>query len=101
MQGLMTVRAFRMQAQHVASYAALVEAGMRISLPFYATNRWLGVRMEAMGALLVCVVAITCTLLLPRRCSLKEVEYCSNWCLLMTITAVARHYGLLLCWDQA
>lgn len=67
-QGLMTVRAFRRQGAQAAKQAGLLQTCMRISLPLYATNRWLGVRIEGMGALLVCIVALTCTIILPRRC---------------------------------
>ena len=63
----MTVRAFRVQAAHVAKQADLLQKSLRISLPMYATNRWLGVRIESMGAVLVCIVAITCTVVIPRR----------------------------------
>ena len=67
LQGLMTVRAFRAQDAHAAEQANLLQQDLKVSLPMIAVDHWLGVRTEGMSAIVVAVVAITCTVLLPRR----------------------------------
>ena len=73
MQGMMTVRAYRVQAAHTATQAKLLQDAIQIFVPQIAVNRWLSVRIETLGTAVVCVAAITSTIVLPRRCVLGLV----------------------------
>lgn len=48
--GLSTVRAFRQQERFSARNEAAVDAGLGVYWPLVSANRWLAVRLEAMGA---------------------------------------------------
>ena len=66
-QGLMTLRAHRVQQAHVLKQEALLSRSLQITLPSIMTARWLAMRVELMGGVVVFMTAIISTILLPRR----------------------------------
>ncbi|KAK9813623.1 hypothetical protein WJX73_000516 [Symbiochloris irregularis] len=90
LQGLVTVRAFGTQEAHVTQQAAWLQGNTRAFLPMISVNRWLGVRVEGTGALLVGLVAITCTLILPRSAGLAGLAITSTLDLAMMANWVLR-----------
>ena len=63
----MTLRAHRVQQAHALQQEALLSRSMQITLPMIMTARWLAMRVELMGGIVVFMVAIISAILLPRR----------------------------------
>ena len=63
MQGLATVRAFRVQEDHAARQAEALQERLRIALPMQAVIRWLGRPLPASS-----LHACTHCSCLPRSC---------------------------------
>lgn len=61
------MRAHRVQGAHVAKQEGLLSRSVQIYLPMISTNRWLAIRIEGMGAFIVLLVSVACTIVLPRR----------------------------------
>ena len=68
-QGLVSVRAFRLQEGFHARHNALLDASTRCWWPLMSVNRWLSIRLEFLGTTLVLCTAVAATVLLPRRCT--------------------------------
>jgi hypothetical protein len=67
LQGLTSVRAFRMQTRFLERHNALLDLCNQCWWPLVSTNRWLSIRLEFIGTCLVFCTAVASAVLLPRR----------------------------------
>ena len=57
LSGLEVIRAGKLQAKMLAEHQAILDDSIRIRLSLDASNRWLGVRLDVIGSLIVSCAA--------------------------------------------
>ncbi|GFR41153.1 hypothetical protein Agub_g1817 [Astrephomene gubernaculifera] len=75
--GLTTIRAFRKMDQFMDKNRANLNHSNRAYWPIQVVNRWLSVRLELMGALVVFTAAITVAVIFPRNAGLAGLAITS------------------------
>ena len=78
-QGLISVRAFRLQQQFKLKHQDLLDASTRCFWPLVCTNRWLSIRIEFLGTGLVFLTAFASAVLLPQRYFQHCMAFCPNF----------------------
>ncbi|KAG2450119.1 hypothetical protein HYH02_000222 [Chlamydomonas schloesseri] len=77
LSGLMTIRAFRKQDQFLDKNRSNLNYSNRAYWPIQVVNRWLSVRLEMMGALVVFSAAVTVAVIFPRNAGLAGLAITS------------------------
>ena len=61
LNGVITIRAYRQQERFITENEARIDANLRAYYPNTASNRWLAIRLEFIGALVIFVAAMLAT----------------------------------------
>ncbi|KAG2442750.1 hypothetical protein HXX76_002831 [Chlamydomonas incerta] len=77
LSGLMTIRAFRKQDQFLDKNRANLNYSNRAYWPIQVVNRWLSVRLEMMGAVVVFSAAVTVAVIFPKNAGLAGLAITS------------------------
>lgn len=67
LQGLISVRAFRLQSRFGERHNKLLDASSQCWWPLVTSNRWLSVRLETIGNALVFCTAVAAAMILSQR----------------------------------